>query len=81
LEAKLKMKRDSNKINTEMSKGQTSENDSQKPFITTEGLPYEITEEGSLGILAMGYVGIMLWREKKYNSTVKSEIGNKSKEK
>lgn len=64
-----------------MNKAQTSEHDSQEPFITTEGTPYEITEEGSLGILAMGYVGIMLWREKKYNSSVKSESGTKSKEK
>jgi len=64
-----------------MNKAQTSEHNSQEPFITTEGLPYEITEEGSLGILAMGYVGIMLWRDKKYNSSTKPENINASKEK
>lgn len=26
---------------------------------------YEIPEEGSLGLLALGYVGLMAWREKR----------------
>jgi hypothetical protein len=33
--------------------------------ITTEtGGQYEIPEGGSLGLLALGYVGVMLWRQK-----------------
>lgn len=36
------------------------------PLLTTDGNEYEIPEEGSLGLLAMGYTGIMLWREKRY---------------
>lgn len=34
-------------------------------FTTTEGNNYEIPEEGSLGLLAYGYVGLMAWRQKK----------------
>ena len=30
-----------------------------------DGKPYEVPEEGSLGLLALGYVGLMLWREKR----------------
>ena len=52
---------------TEMTKEQITDESSFAPLVTTEGTPYEITEEGSLGILAMGYVGIMLWRDKRYN--------------
>lgn len=29
------------------------------------GEPFDIPEEGSLGLLALGYEGIMLWRAKK----------------
>ena len=36
------------------------------PLSTVEGEMYEIPPEGSLGLLAMGYTGIMLWRDKKY---------------
>lgn len=31
---------------------------------TLDGKPFEITKEGSLGLLALGYIGIMVWREK-----------------
>jgi hypothetical protein len=31
----------------------------------SEGEVYDIPPEGSLGLLALGYVGIMAWREKK----------------
>lgn len=54
---------------TRMKKAQIGEDVFLEPLITTEGSPYQITEEGSLGILAMGYVGIMLWRDKKYSSS------------
>lgn len=37
----------------------------QSPLITSDGDAYDIPEEGSLGLLAMGYAGIMLWREKR----------------
>lgn len=43
------------------------------PLLTADGLPYEITEEGSLGLLAMGYAGIMLWRDKRYRHTIKAD--------
>lgn len=52
-------------------------NNKIEPFklITQFGENYEITEGGSLGLLALGYVGVMLWREKiaslriKHNTT------------
>lgn len=66
------MNQDSDNIKPTTDKAQNSETDAAL-FLTEEGTPYEIPEEGSLGILAMGYAGIMLWREKKYNSTSKSE--------
>ncbi|MGK0364248.1 MAG: hypothetical protein ACI85O_001305 [Saprospiraceae bacterium] len=36
------------------------------PKLATEnGEPFEIPEGGSLGLLALGYVGLMLWRKKR----------------
>jgi len=32
---------------------------------TPKGKPYDIPVEGSLGLLALGYVGLMSWRELK----------------
>lgn len=32
---------------------------------TEEREAYDIPVEGSLGLLALGYVGLMLWREKR----------------
>ncbi len=32
---------------------------------TEHGEPFEIPEGGSLGLLALGYTGLMLWREKR----------------
>jgi hypothetical protein len=48
------------------------------PIITLEGEAYEIPAEGSLGLLAMGYEGIRLWREKRreeetFNTLQKSD--------
>ncbi len=34
-------------------------------FRTTKGEDYEIPEEGSLGLLALGHVGLIAWRKKK----------------
>jgi len=66
------MNQDSNNIESTTDQAQQRETNSAL-LITDEGMPYEITDEGSLGILAMGYAGIMLWREKKYGSIIKSE--------
>ncbi len=33
---------------------------------TVDGKAYDIPEGGSLGLLALGYVGVMLWREKRH---------------
>lgn len=36
------------------------------PELTTpEGKKYDIPVEGSLGLLALGYVGLMAWRAKR----------------
>jgi len=32
---------------------------------TEDGEPFEVPQGGSLGLLALGYVGLMLWREKR----------------
>lgn len=32
---------------------------------TEDGQDFDIPEAGSLGLLALGYVGLMLWREKR----------------
>jgi len=32
---------------------------------TENGEPFEVPVDGSLGLLALGYVGVMLWREKR----------------
>lgn len=34
-------------------------------LLNPDGTPYEIPVEGSLGLLALGYTGIMKWREKR----------------
>lgn len=33
---------------------------------TIDGQPIEIPEEGALGLLALGYRGLLAWREKRY---------------
>jgi hypothetical protein len=43
----------------------SSENEHNFPLLTEEGTPMDVPREGSLGLLAMGYVGIMLWRQAK----------------
>ena len=43
---------------------------------TESGEPYEIPVEGSLGLLALGYVGLMAWREKRRQSTLMNQPAN-----
>ena len=44
------------------------------PLVTIDGAPYEITDEGSLGLLAMGYEGIMLWRNERNKRLITPEF-------
>ena len=39
-----------------------------KHFKTADGKPYEIPPEGSLGLLALGDVGVMAWKLSKINT-------------
>ncbi len=32
-------------------------------FVTKDGKPFKINPEGSLGLLAYGYLGLLAWRE------------------
>ncbi len=46
---------------------------------TTDGKPHEVSDQGSLGLLALGYIGLRLWREKRKETqgkTNKSEDSN-----
>lgn len=43
---------------------------------TEQGDTYEVPEGGSLGLLALGYKGVMLWREKRGLSITKKEKQN-----
>lgn len=45
---------------------------------TIDGQMYEIPEEGSLGLLALGYHGIMAWRAKKLEMRKKREAENEA---
>ncbi len=50
-------------------------------FKAENGKPFEIPIEGSLGLLAYGYIGIMLWREKRQGNIPENEVkktGNKN---
>ena len=38
-------------------------------FQTVHGIPYDIPVGGSLGLLALGYIGLMAWREKRMLET------------
>lgn len=40
-------------------------NATDQDLLTDDGEAYEVPEEGSLGLLALGYQGIMAWRAKK----------------
>jgi hypothetical protein len=43
-------------------------------LITKHGEPFEIPEGGSLGLLALGYIGVMLWREKRKEIQMKNQM-------
>ncbi len=43
-------------------------------FKTEKGEPFDIPIEGSLGLLAYGYIGIMLWREKRQGTITEIEV-------
>lgn len=52
------------------SSGSDTKSDAAVPtLLNADGSPYEIPVEGSLGLLAIGYAGIMLWRQKRSAST------------
>lgn len=44
---------------------------------TPDGKAYEIPVEGSLGLLALGYVGLMAWRAKKIEVAQQSDFRRK----
>lgn len=48
-----------------MSEQQRTEAAGDRPvqLRTKDGAPYDVPVEGSLGLLALGYVGLMAWRE------------------
>lgn len=46
------------------------ENQQQKLVIRTkDGKPFPVPPEGSLGLLALGYKGLMAWRQSRVNYT------------
>lgn len=47
---------------------------------TEDGQYFEIPEGGSLGLLALGYVGVMLWREKRKEAVAKRKGTSKISE-
>ncbi len=49
-------------------------------FRTKDGEDFEIPEEGSLGLLALGYVGLMAWRQKR-NEVREQKSASNSQEK
>ena len=40
---------------------------------TEDGEPFEVPEDGSLGLLALGHIGLKLWREKRRESQNKNK--------
>ena len=50
-----------------------AENTAASVLNTETGEAYNIPEGGSLGLLALGYAGLMLWREKRRTITNKSQ--------
>jgi len=46
-------------------KEEQQQNTGMPTFRTEDGKPFEVPEEGSLGLLALGYVGLMAWRQKR----------------
>ncbi len=57
---------------------------SNKISITTnDGKPFQIPVEGSLGLLALGYKGLVAWRQvrRQYQKTVVAKQGQKQEKK
>jgi hypothetical protein len=48
-----------------MDKRNEKDKENPKPQMPEKGSPYEIPVEGSLGLLAVGYRGLVAWREKR----------------
>ena len=46
--------------------------ENQAQLLTEHGAVFDIPEGGSLGLLALGYVGLMLWREKRNQLRMKN---------
>ncbi|MEZ4988432.1 MAG: hypothetical protein R2795_25975 [Saprospiraceae bacterium] len=54
--------------------------DNEQHQLSTEtGEQFEIPEEGSLGLLALGYEGLMLWRAKKKELQMKRQQENNAR--
>ncbi len=61
--------------NIEQNKNLTTEN-----FNSLDELYKSITKEGSLGLLALGYKGLLLWRKKRTElENEEKEFGNEKK--
>lgn len=48
---------------------------------TEHGEAFDIPEDGSLGLLALGYIGVMLWREKRQQIQLEKQASIISNEK
>ena len=46
----------------------------------SDKLEYEVTPEGSLGLLALGHIGLRLWREKRKEHFQKNKKNNQNSE-
>lgn len=51
--------------------------DNKKVTITMNGKPFEVPPGGTLGIFALGSVGIRAWREAKKNHEESQQNGKK----
>lgn len=47
-------------------------------FKTKDGKEIEVTSEGSLGLLALGYRGLIAWRQKRMEEQQKQAVANES---
>ena len=45
-------------------------------LVTKDGIPYHITKEGSLGLLALGHVGLLAWRRVRFQNVAKTSQQN-----
>lgn len=41
-------------------------------FSTTDGAAYEVPVEGSIGLLALGHIGLIAWRKKREAAATKA---------